>query len=140
LGLVAIAVGAGRPLPSRPVVAGAGLLGAVPFDVARLSELRARGTPVLVDLTAAWCVTCKVNEIGALTDPGVVKAFRETGTAYMVGDWTRQDARISHYLALYGRSGVPLYVYYGAHKAAPRVLPQLLRAGEVIQVLRDGAK
>jgi thiol:disulfide interchange protein DsbD len=137
LGVVVIAAGAAQP---RPPAAEAGRVGSVPFDLARLSELRSQGRPVLVDLTAAWCVTCKVNEFGALADPGVARAFRDTATTYMIGDWTRQDARISHYLSLYGRSGVPLYVYYGAHGAEPKVLPQLLRADEVIKMLRDGAK
>lgn len=139
LGLVLIGVGAGQPLERRPVVAAGGRLPAVPFDLAKLSDLRAKNTPVLVDLTAAWCVTCKVNEIGALADPDVVKAFKATHTAYMVGDWTNQDARISHYLEVYGRSGVPLYVYYGAGNAAPKVLPQLLQAGDVVRVVTAGA-
>ena len=121
-------------------MAGAGRLVNVPFDLARLSALRAQAAPVLVDLTAAWCVTCKVNEMGALADPDVLKAFKTTKTTYMVGDWTNQDARISHYLGLYGRSGVPLYVYYGAHNAQPKVLPQLLQAGDVVKVLTEGAK
>ena len=140
LGLVLVVCGASQPLETRPAVTGAGPLAGVPFDVARLSELRARNKPVLVDLTAAWCVTCKVNEMGALADPAVLKAFKATGTTYMVGDWTNQDARISHYLSLYGRSGVPLYVYYGAHNARPQVLPQLLQAEDVVKVLADGAK
>ncbi len=140
LGLVLVVCGARQPLEARPAVTGAGPLAAVPFDVARLSELRAHNRPVLVDLTAAWCVTCKVNEVGALADPAVLKTFKATGTTYMVGDWTNQDARISHYLSLYGRSGVPLYVYYGAHNAQPLVLPQLLQAGDVVKVLAGGAK
>ncbi len=138
LGVVLTAAGARQAIETHPVLRGQ--LKPVAFDVARLSALRAHDTPVLVDLTAAWCVTCKVNEVGALADPDVIKAFKATGTAYMVGDWTNQDARISHYLSLYGRSGVPLYVYYGAHNAEPRVLPQLLHAGEVIKVLNEGAK
>ncbi|MEI9903400.1 MAG: thioredoxin family protein [Asticcacaulis sp.] len=72
---------------------------------------------MLVDLTAAWCVTCKVNEKLVLTQPAVARALGDTGTVYMVGDWTNQDADISNYLRLYGRSGVPLYVYYGPGNA-----------------------
>ena len=140
LGLVLAISGARQPLQTPTAVAGAARLVNVPFDVARLSELRSQNTPVLVDLTAAWCVTCKVNEVGALADPDVLKAFKATHTTYMVGDWTNQDARISHYLSLYGRSGVPLYVYYGARNAAPKVLPQLLQAGDVVKVLTEGAK
>ncbi len=140
LGLVLAISGARQPLQAPSAVAGAARLPNVPFDLARLSDLRAKNTPVLVDLTAAWCVTCKVNEVGALADPDVLKAFKATHTVYMVGDWTNQDARISHYLSLYGRSGVPLYVYYGAGNAQPKVLPQLLQAGDVVKVLDAGAK
>lgn len=111
-----------------------------PFHVATLTELRAKGTPVFVDLTAAWCVTCKVNERLVLSGKGFGDAVKSTGTVYMVGDWTNQDAEISRYLTLYGRSGVPLYVYYGAHNAEPKVLPQLLNADAVVKLLKDGAR
>ena len=78
----------------------------------------------------------------AYADDGIVqqaaRALKDTGTVYMVGDWTNQDAEISRYLALYGRSGVPLYVYYGPHKAAPVVLPQILQTGDVVRLLRKG--
>ncbi|WP_443748626.1 protein-disulfide reductase DsbD family protein [Asticcacaulis solisilvae] len=110
------------------------------FHVATLAELRSQGKPVFVDLTAAWCVTCKVNERLVLSGKGFGDAVKSTGTVYMVGDWTNQDAEISHYLTLYGRSGVPLYVYYGAHNAEPKVLPQMLNSDAVVKLLTDGAK
>jgi thiol:disulfide interchange protein DsbD len=110
-----------------------------PFHVATLAELRSQGKPVFVDLTAAWCVTCKVNERLVLSGKRFGDALKATGTVYMVGDWTNQDAEISRYLTLYGRSGVPLYVYYGAHNAEPKVLPQLLNGDAVAKLLKDGA-
>lgn len=141
LGILLLVVGASQPAPPmRPSVAQAGHLPIVAFDPDRLSQLRAANTPVLVDLTAAWCVTCKVNEAGALADPTTIKAFKDTNTVYMVGDWTNQDARISHFLSLYGRSGVPLYVYYGAHNAQPQVLPQFLQTDAVVKALKAGAE
>ena len=110
------------------------------FSVQKLTELRAAGQPVLVDLTAAWCVTCKVNERLVLQTKDVADALKATGTVYMVGDWTNQDAEISRYLQLYGRSGVPLYVYYGGSNAEPKVLPQMLDKADIIKMLKDGAK
>ena len=134
---------AGLPrAPLAPVTSAAPAVAGLrqPFDVDALAQLRAQGRPVLVDLTAAWCVTCKVNERLALSTAKFEKALKATGTVYMVGDWTHQDAAITRYLSLYGRSGVPLYVYYGAHDAAPRILPQILNADEVVRVLEAGAR
>ena len=42
-------------------------LAAEPYSPERLAELRAQDRPVFVNFTAAWCVTCKVNERVALS-------------------------------------------------------------------------
>ena len=144
-GLIAIGLVMGigaalLPRTAKVETAQTGLLPHRDFHVAALTELRNANTPVLVDLTAAWCVTCKVNERLVMSTPQFAKAVADTGTVYMVGDWTNQDAEISRYLTLYGRSGVPLYVYYGAHNAEPKVLPQMLNTAAVVKVLTDGAK
>ncbi|MDI7775326.1 protein-disulfide reductase DsbD domain-containing protein [Asticcacaulis sp. EMRT-3] len=138
-GIVLGLFAASLPRADKPDAVPTGLLAHQNFDVGTLAALRSQGKPVLVDLTAAWCVTCKVNERLVLSTPAFQKALKDTGTVYMVGDWTNQDAEISHYLSLYGRSGVPLYVYYGAHQAAPVVLPQILHTPDVVRVIEDGA-
>nr|WP_303657329.1 thioredoxin family protein [Asticcacaulis aquaticus] len=107
-----------------------------PFSTARIAELRAQGKPVLVNLTAAWCVTCKVNERLVFETRTFKDALTQSGTVYMVGDWTNQDAAISQYLSQNGRSGVPLYVYYGANNAEPVVLGQLLKTDDLVKVLK----
>ncbi len=145
IGLVVagIALGFGATLMPRAAkveTAQTGLIAHSDFHVTALADLRSRNVPVFVDLTAAWCVTCKVNERLVLSTPSFAKAVKDTGTVYMVGDWTNQDAEISRYLTLYGRSGVPLYVYYGAHNAEPKVLPQILSTDAVVKLLTDGAK
>ena len=57
----------------------------------------------------------------------------------MVGDWTHRDAEITRYLTQNGRSGVPLYVYYGPGQAQPVILPQLLTPGVVLKALQNGS-
>lgn len=137
-GVAVCVVAAALPPAPKPEAAPKGLLAHEVFDMQTLAELRAQGKPVLVDLTAAWCVTCKVNEVGVLSTPQFAKALKATGTVYMVGDWTNQDAEISRYLGLFGRSGVPLYVYYGPNNAAPKVLPQILTTTNTIATIESG--
>jgi thiol:disulfide interchange protein DsbD len=103
------------------------------YDAARLADLRAQGTPLLVNFTASWCLTCLVNERNAFADPQVQRVFRGKGVTLMKGDWTSRDAAITQALAEFGRAGVPLYVVYNSKPgtSAPVVLPQLLTPGIV---------
>jgi thiol:disulfide interchange protein DsbD len=105
--------------------------GSEPYSAARLAALRAAHRPVLVDMSAAWCITCLVNERVALSPGAVRAAFARHGVAYLVGDWTRRDAGVTAYLRSFGRDGVPLYVYYPA-EGEPVVLPQILTAADVL--------
>jgi thiol:disulfide interchange protein DsbD len=100
-------------------------MGEEAFSPTRLEALRAEGKPVLVDATAAWCLTCKVNERVALKPETMQQLLHEKQVTVMVADWTSSDPAITAYLASFGRNGVPLYVYYPPH-AAPLVLPQIL--------------
>ena len=111
--------------PPGPVSGEAGT-GAEPFSAARLAALRAAGRPVFVNMTAAWCVTCLVNERVAIGTAAVRAAFDAGRVAYLKGDWTRQDPEISAFLRAHGRDGVPLYVYFPGGNAPPAVLPQIL--------------
>lgn len=112
------------------------LPGAMPYTAARLAQLRAAKTPVFIDLTAAWCVTCLVNEATTLKNPGVEAAFAATRTALLVGDWTNKNPAITALLAANQRDGVPLYLYYAPGASTPLILPQILTAAAVRAALR----
>ncbi|CAH0273988.1 protein-disulfide reductase DsbD [Roseomonas sp. CECT 9278] len=105
------------------------------WSEARVAALRAEGRPVFVNLTAAWCITCKVNERMALATEGVQRAFAERGVATLVGDWTRGDPAITALLRAHQRDGVPLYLFYPPGGGAPRLLPQILTEGIVLQAI-----
>jgi thiol:disulfide interchange protein DsbD len=106
------------------------------YSAARLAELRADpDTAVFVNMTADWCLTCKVNEGVALNKAEVRAAFEAESVVYMKGDWTRRDAAITDYLAQFGRNGVPLYVVYPRNGGEPRILPQVLTPGLVVSAV-----
>lgn len=108
------------------------------FTPERLAQLHASGTPVFVNMTAAWCISCLANEKSTLSTDSVQSFFQENKIIYMKGDWTNYDEAITQYLKEFGRSGVPLYVFYPADQTKPPVvLPQLLTPSLVLETLRS---
>jgi thiol:disulfide interchange protein DsbD len=104
-----------------------------------VASARASGKTVFEDFTAAWCLSCQVNERTALADPAVVAALSRPDVAVFRGDWTSRDARISSVLAGYGREGVPLYVVHPRGGEAV-LLPELLTPGLVLDALGAAPK
>ena len=119
------------------VTSGVAESGVEPFSASRLAALRVEGRPVFVNMTAAWCVTCLVNERVAISSDAVQRTFAERHVAYLKGDWTRQDPQITNYLRQNGRDGVPLYVYYPP-RGQPAVLPQILTENTLLSELDRG--
>jgi thiol:disulfide interchange protein len=106
-----------------------------PYTAARLAELRAQGRPVFVDATAAWCISCLVNEQTSLSRAAVQKAFADKKITYLVADFTNRNAEGAALLAAHDRAGPPLYLYYAPGASTPVVLPQVLTPGIVLAAL-----
>jgi len=110
--------------------------GKVAWSAQAVAELRAAGTPVFVDVTADWCITCKANESAVLLSADITAAFATAGVVYMVADWTNYDADIAAFLRQHNRNGIPLYLMYPADpELEPLLLPQLLTRGTVLEAL-----
>ncbi|WP_376693918.1 protein-disulfide reductase DsbD family protein [Wenzhouxiangella sp. EGI_FJ10409] len=108
------------------------------YSAERLSALRADPErAVLVNMTADWCVTCLVNERVALGTDRVRAALTDNDVVYMKGDWTRRDEAITEYLSEFDRNGVPLYVLYPHDGGDPKVLPQVLSPGLLVNAIES---
>lgn len=137
LGVLAVLAAIALPMTITANAASAnivsGKLEAEAWSPARVAELQAEGRPIFVDFTAAWCVTCKVNEKVVLNTARTQQLFKDTNTAFLIADWTNKDDVIAAELAKYGRAGVPLYLVYSNNSVSPVILPQVLS----YDVIRD---
>jgi thiol:disulfide interchange protein DsbD len=105
-----------------------------PYDEAAVARHIAQGRPVFIDFTAAWCVSCQVNERLVLHTDATMQAFARSKVALMRADWTNSDAAITRALARLGRNGVPVYVLLRPGRD-PLLLPEILTAGIVRDAL-----
>ncbi len=125
------------PPPSDAAVAEEGV---VAYSPEKLAELRAAGTPVFVDMTADWCVTCKANEHAVLNTQAFRDLLQRTGAVYMKGDWTDVNPTISAFLQQYHSPGVPLYVVFPKHGGPGKQLSTVLTRSIVEQALTEAAR
>jgi suppressor for copper-sensitivity B len=127
-GAIALAAVAGASLPA---VAPDSVSGQE-FDPGRIPNLVAEGRVVLVDVTAAWCLTCKINDAVAFARAPVRERLAGPDVVRMRADWTSPDPTILAYLQSFGRSGIPLVVVYGRGRPEGEALPELLSPGLVL--------
>ena len=106
-----------------------------PYTAARLEALRKQNRPVFINATAAWCITCLVNERIAFSSGAVRDAFAKHHVACLIADWTSRNPEITKLLEAHGRDGVPLYLYYPPGAADAQVLPQILTEGDVVKAV-----
>jgi thiol:disulfide interchange protein DsbD len=147
--IAALGLAAAAALSAKPPVAAATAEGSPPngpslvaevWSPERVKALQAEGRPILVDFTAAWCVTCQVNEKVALSGSKVAEAFKAQNAVLLKADWTNRDPVIAKALAEFNRVGVPLYLVYPKNGGAPVVLPQLLTEGMVIEAIEKAGR
>jgi thiol:disulfide interchange protein len=125
------------PAPTR---AAATAEGVVAYSPQKLAELRQAGTPVFVDMTADWCVTCKANEHAVLDTDAFRALLTKTGAVYMKGDWTDVNPTIAAFLQQYHSPGVPLYVVFPKGGGEGRQLPTVLTRGIVERALTEASR
>ena len=112
-----------------------------PWSSQAVDAARQEGRPVLVDFTANWCLTCKLNKKTSLEIDSVREKLDEVGAVALLGDYTRKDPAITAELKRFERAGVPLVLVYPRDSTQPPVvLPTLLTPGIVLEALEAAAR
>jgi suppressor for copper-sensitivity B len=110
-----------------------------PFDAEAIPQLVAAGKVVFVDVTAEWCLTCKVNKELVLNRGAVAALLRSPDVVAMRADWTNPDEGIARYLASFNRYGIPFNAVYGSLAPNGLALPELLKESVVLDSMTRAA-
>ena len=106
------------------------------WSIEKEKELQQEGKAYFINFTAAWCITCKVNEGVAFTDATFSK-FDEKNITYLKADWTNRSPEIAMQIEKYNRSGIPLYIYWNNKLDEPMVLNEILTENYLMEVVNE---
>ena len=109
---------------------------AITWSIEKESELQKNGKSYFINFTAAWCITCKVNEGVAFTDK-IFNEFDKNNVTYLKADWTNRNPQIAAQIEKYNRSGIPLYIFWNEKLDEPMVLNEILTEGYLMEVINE---
>ena len=147
-------VGFGRWVQAGAIVAAVGSLAFVflgpvtsiipwqTYSRARLTELRTGGTTVMIDFSADWCATCKLNLATAIETNRVKAAVEANGVVPLLADWTEGSSEIKAMLESLQSKSIPVLAFFPGvmpdeKPRDPIVLRDLITESQVLEAIRQ---
>ena len=96
------------------------------FNEEHLIDLVNNNKTVFVDITADWCVTCKVNKILVLNNKNFFSLVKQYNIVLMRGDWTKQNKNIANFMHKLNRYGIPFNAIYNKNNIQGVLFSELL--------------
>ena len=123
--------------PAAPAQNAAQTIPWQPLSEEAIQQALVQGKRVFVDISADWCVTCKVNEHRVLNQPDVIAALRQPDVVALRGDWSQPSAFIADFLAKRNRYAIPFNAAYGPGLPEGEILSPLLDKRTLIATLNN---
>lgn len=126
-----------NPPPDAPAQNTAQAIPWQPLSEEAIGQALAQGKRVFVDISADWCVTCKVNEHRVLNQPDIIAALRQPDVVALRGDWSQPSAMIADFLAKRNRYAIPFNAVYGPGLPDGEILSPLLDKRTLVTTLNN---
>ena len=108
-----------------------------PLSEDAIQQALSQGKRVFVDISADWCVTCKVNEHRVLNQPDIISALSQPDVVALRGDWSQPSAFIADFLAKRNRYAIPFNAVYGPGLPEGEILSPLLDKRTLVTTLNN---
>ena len=106
------------------------------FSPEKISSLLVREYPVLVSISAEWCLTCKLNDL-VLQQDEVTNWMDKHNVVFINGDWTLPNKSIEQYLNLHNRYSVPFTAIHIPGNQETIILPDILTTNAIVSHLEE---
>ena len=109
------------------------------FETYKINEYLDQGYNIFVDVTADWCITCKVNKISVLESRKILDAFSKENFILLQADWTSPNDEIAKFLASNGRFGIRFDIIFSPQLETPIILPEILTTQKLLSSIKKAS-
>ena len=102
-------------------------------------EIKAEKT-VIVNVTAKWCITCKVNDKFIFNNKDIIEKLEARGIVLAIIDYTNQSDEIDEFVKKNKRSGIPLTIVYGPNAKDGIILPVIFSKDDLFKAIEKAKK
>ena len=91
----------------------------------------------MVDFSADWCLTCKLNLATAIETQRVKALIEENRVVPLLADWTEESAEIKSMLESLSSKSIPVLAIFPANRFdEPIILRDLLSESQVLEAIQ----
>jgi suppressor for copper-sensitivity B len=100
-------------------------------------KLASEGNIVLIDITADWCITCKLNKFIMYNNKKINEKIQNGDLKIIQGDWTLPNEDILNFLAENKRYGIPYNSVHGPNNIEGIILPEILTVKTLLNTIKQ---
>ncbi|MFT6076910.1 MAG: suppressor for copper-sensitivity B [Myxococcota bacterium] len=112
----------------------------IKFEESEIQGLVDEGKVVVVDITADWCITCKVNKLLVLDTDVIKDQLKKPNIIAMRGDLTKPDEDIFNFMRKYNRYGIPFNLVFGPNAPKGILISELTSKDELLGAIKQASQ